>query len=183
MTDEKILKKVGKLLKLYGVSDEEKEKFILDLQDKKYDDQEEVEEVVEEKPTEEFKEEEKVEEVGEEEQPLVEEEPAEEPAQPVEEQQEEDLPVEQPEMEQPPVDQPQPELPTEQPQPVEQLDARFEEIKKTLEGFDARLKAFEDLAGKLAIPENTDIGLPANNEGANVGESSFDDFNRKRMGR
>ena len=43
--DERILKKVGKLLSLYGVTDEEKEKFLLDLEDKKYDDQEEVEEV------------------------------------------------------------------------------------------------------------------------------------------
>ena len=37
MKDEKILKKVGKLLSMYGVSDEEKEKFLLDLKDKKYD--------------------------------------------------------------------------------------------------------------------------------------------------
>ena len=60
--DERILKKVGKLLSLYGVTDEEKEKFLLDLEDKKYDDQEEVEEVseTEETPTEEVEETEEV---------------------------------------------------------------------------------------------------------------------------
>ena len=60
--DERILKKVGKLLSLYGVADKEKEKFLLDLEDKKYDDQEEVEEVseTEETPTEEVEETEEV---------------------------------------------------------------------------------------------------------------------------
>lgn len=46
MTDEKILKKIGKLLSLYGVEEEEKAKFLADVQDAKYDDEEE--EVVEE---------------------------------------------------------------------------------------------------------------------------------------
>lgn len=45
MTDERILKKIGKLLTLYGVEEEEKEKFLADVQDAKYDD--DVEEVVE----------------------------------------------------------------------------------------------------------------------------------------
>lgn len=49
MTDEKILKKIGKLLSLYGVEEEEKAKFLADVQDAKYDDDEEevAEEVVE----------------------------------------------------------------------------------------------------------------------------------------
>jgi hypothetical protein len=41
--DEKILKKVGKLLSIYGVSDEEKEKFLADVQDTKNDEEEPIE--------------------------------------------------------------------------------------------------------------------------------------------
>lgn len=48
MTDEKILKKIGKLLSLYGVDEEEKAKFLADVQDAKYDEEEVVEEVVKE---------------------------------------------------------------------------------------------------------------------------------------
>lgn len=44
MTDEKILKKIGKLLTLYGVDENEKEQFLADVQDAKYDD--DVEETV-----------------------------------------------------------------------------------------------------------------------------------------
>ena len=43
MTDEKILKKIGKLLKMYGASDEEAQKFLIDIEDTKYDDEEEAE--------------------------------------------------------------------------------------------------------------------------------------------
>ena len=62
MKDEKILKKVGKLLKIYGVDDKEIDKFVLDLQDKKYDDQDANEEVVEEQKPAEGEEVDKVEE-------------------------------------------------------------------------------------------------------------------------
>ena len=123
MKDERILKKVDKLLKLYGVEDDEREKFLLDLKDKKYDDQEELEEVDEtedetiEEPAE------KVEEpMGEDlsaDEGEVEEQPAEEPVgeedggeevgEEVEEQPQEELPAEQP------VEQPVEEQPVEQP--------------------------------------------------------------------
>ena len=195
MKEEKILKKVGKLLSLYGVSDEEKEKFLLDLKDKKYDDQEEIEETVDEEqeevveqPEEEVEEqpieeeqpveesdEEKVEdeevgeeEVGEEVAPVEEEQPL--PEQPQEEEQVEEVPQEQPQV--------------EQPNPVD--DGRFEELQKANEGLLARIEALEGIIEKMGIPlqNGEDIGLsPSNPAGESQVETEYDRFNRMRMGR
>lgn len=195
MNDERILKKVDKLLKLYGVVDEEREKFLLDLKDKKYDDQEEVEETVEEKeelPTEngEVEEQPAEEEVGEE--IANEDEVAEDGEEVVEEDKptddvEQPLP-EQPEVEQPPMEeQPTEENPMEQPmdQVVEQPQQPNEDVAKTIEGLMARIESLEDIVKKLGTPvEDENIGVaPQNPSGESFEESEFDRINRLRRGR
>ena len=184
MKDERILKKVDKLLKLYGVVDEEREKFLLDLKDKKYDDQEEIEEVSdnveEENPTEEVEETEQVEEGLSAEEGEVEEQPAEElgdeqveeeVSEVAEEQPQEELPID--EVEQP-MDQPM-----EQPQPAN------EDVNKTIEGLMARIESLEDIVKKLGTPiDEETVGVePRNPSGESLQESEMDRYNKLRMGR
>lgn len=169
--DERILKKVGKLLSLYGVTDEEKEKFLLDLEDKKYDDQEEVEEVseTEETPTEEVEETEEV----------VEETPTEEPVQEPVEETEEEQPAEEP------VEQPTEETPTEE-EPTESLPVAqdHEEVQKTIDGLVARIESLEDLVKKLGVKvEDDSFGEKPNNQSAeSYQENEFDRYNKLRRG-
>ncbi len=169
--DERILKKVGKLLSLYGVTDEEKEKFLLDLEDKKYDDQEEVEEVseTEETPTEEVEETEEV----------VDETPTEEPVQEPVEETEEEQPVEEP------VEQPTEETPTEE-EPTESLPVAqdHEEVQKTIDGLVARIESLEDLVKKLGVKvEDDSFGEKPNNQSAeSYQENEFDRYNKLRRG-
>lgn len=170
MNDERILKKVGKLLSMYGVNEEEKNKFLLDLKDKKYDDQEEVEEVAEDEQVNEEKvieepTEEKVEDVKEEKVDDVEE----QPEQPVEE------PVE---------EQPMEEQPVEQVEPQVDYDAKFKEYEDTINGLVARIESLEDVVKKLGVSEPEEgFGEKPENEGASsLKESSFDTYNRKRIG-
>ena len=169
--DERILKKVGKLLSLYGVADKEKEKFLLDLEDKKYDDQEEVEEVseTEETPTEEVEETEEV----------VDETPTEEPVQePVEETEEETE-------EEQPVEQPTEETPTEE-EPTESLPVAqdHEEVQKTIDGLVARIESLEDLVKKLGVKvEDDSFGEKPNNQSTeSYQENEFDRYNKLRRG-
>ena len=183
--DERILKKVGKLLKLYGVTDEEKEKFLADLQDKKYDDQDDLNEPEEVEETEEVEEENPTEAVGEEE---VEEqevsEDAEEPAEPepTEEPVEEPLPEEPMAEEQPPVEENPMEQPMEQPQTAN--DPRVEEMSKTIEGLLDRISSLEDIVKKLGTPVEENIGVePHNPSGESLQESELDRYNKLRMGR
>ena len=165
--DERILKKVGKLLSLYGVTDKEKEKFLLDLEDKKYDDQEEVEEVseTEETPTEEVEETEEV----------VDETPTEEPVEETEEEQ----PVEEP------VEQPTEETPTEE-EPTESLPVAqdHEEVQKTINGLVARIESLEDLVKKLGVKvEDDSFGERPNNQSTeSYQENEFDRYNKLRRG-
>ena len=169
--DERILKKVGKLLSLYGVADKEKEKFLLDLEDKKYDDQEEVEEVseTEETPTEEVEETEEV----------VDETPTEEPVQEPVEETEEEQPVEEP------VEQPTEETPTEE-EPTESLPVAqdHEEVQKTIDGLVARIESLEDLVKKLGVKvEDDSFGEKPNNQSAeSYQENEFDRYNKLRRG-
>ena len=169
--DERILKKVGKLLSLYGVADKEKEKFLLDLEDKKYDDQEEVEEVseTEETPTEEVEETEEV----------VEETPTEEPVQEPVEETEEEQPVEEP------VEQPTEETPTEE-EPTESLPVAqdHEEVQKTIDGLVARIESLEDLVKKLGVKvEDDSFGEKPNNQSTeSYQENEFDRYNKLRRG-
>ena len=169
--DERILKKVGKLLSLYGVADKEKEKFLLDLQDKKYDDQEEVEEVseTEETPTEEVEETEEV----------VDETPIEEPVQEPVEETEEEQPVEEP------VEQPTEETPTEE-EPTESLPVAqdHEEVQKTIDGLVARIESLEDLVKKLGVKvEDDSFGEKPNNQSTeSYQENEFDRYNKLRRG-
>lgn len=169
--DERILKKVGKLLSLYGVTDEEKEKFLLDLEDKKYDDQEEVEEIseTEETPTEEVEETEEV----------VDETPTEEPVQEPVEETEEEQPVEEP------VEQPTEETPTEE-EPTESLPVvqDHEEVQKTIDGLVARIESLEDLVKKLGVKvEDDSFGERPNNQSTeSYQENEFDRYNKLRRG-
>lgn len=169
--DERILKKVGKLLSLYGVTDEEKEKFLLDLEDKKYDDQEEVEEVseTEETPTEEVEETEEV----------VDETPTEEPVEEPVEETEEEQPVEEP------VEQPTEETPTEE-EPTESLPVAqdHEEVQKTINGLVARIESLEDLVKKLGVKvEDDSFGERPNNQSTeSYQENEFDRYNKLRRG-
>ena len=169
--DERILKKVGQLLSLYGVTDEEKEKFLLDLEDKKYDDQEEVEEVseTEETPTEEVEETEEV----------VDETPTEEPVQEPVEETEEEQPVEEP------VEQPTEETPTEE-EPTESLPVAqdHEEVQKTIDGLVARIESLEDLVKKLGVKvEDDSFGERPNNQSTeSYQENEFDRYNKLRRG-
>ena len=169
--DERILKKVGKLLSLYGVADKEKEKFLLDLEDKKYDDQEEVEEVseTEETPTEEVEETEEV----------VEETPTEEPVQEPVEETEEEQPVEES------VEQPTEETPTEE-EPTESLPVAqdHEEVQKTIDGLVARIESLEDLVKKLGVKvEDDSFGEKPNNQSTeSYQENEFDRYNKLRRG-
>lgn len=165
--DERILKKVGKLLSLYGVTDEEKEKFLLDLEDKKYDDQEEVEEVseTEETPTEEVEETEEV----------VDETPTEEPVEETEEEQPAEEPVEQPTEETPTEEEPTESLPVAQ---------DHEEVQKTIDGLVARIESLEDLVKKLGVKvEDDSFGEKPNNQSAeSYQENEFDRYNKLRRG-
>lgn len=197
MKEEKILKKVDKLLKLYGVEDGEREKFLIDLKDKKYDDQEEIEEVAEgeeeiEEPieSEEPVEEESTENLEEEpSEPVGEEEPVEEVGEDAEEPVGEELPVEdveEPLPEQPMEEQPQPvEQPVEQPmmdQP--QQPDQSEDMQKTIDGLQARIDALEELVKKLGTPVEETVGVePRNPSGESLQESEFDRINRLRRGR
>ena len=173
--DERILKKVGKLLSLYGVADKEKEKFLLDLEDKKYDDQEEVEEVSETKetPTEEVEETEEV--VDE----TPTEEPVQEPVEETEEETEEEQPVEEP------VEQPTEETPTEE-EPTESLPVAqdHEEVQKTINGLVARIESLEDLVKKLGVKvEDDSFGEKPNNQSTeSYQENEFDRYNKLRRG-
>ena len=169
--DERILKKVGKLLSLYGVADKEKEKFLLDLEDKKYDDQEEVEEVseTEETPTEEVEETEEV--VDE----TPTEEPVEEPVEETEEETEEEQPVEQPTEETPTEEEPTESLPVAQ---------DHEEVQKTIDGLVARIESLEDLVKKLGVKvEDDSFGEKPNNQSTeSYQENEFDRYNKLRRG-
>lgn len=193
--DEKILKKIGKLLTIYGVNDEEKQKFLADVQDTKYDDQEELEsgeeKPVEESPTEESLGEEKpVEEQSMEEKP-AEEQPQEEVAseEKVEENSAEETVEEQPqeevanESEKPVEEQPTEELAEEE--TVFDPQAKIEEQQKTIDGLVARISSLEDIVSKLSVSAEEDKTIGASSSGNPVEEGSndaFDEINRKRVG-
>lgn len=199
--DERIKKKLGKLLTKWSVPDAEKVEFLKELEEEiaKPDEEEDLEGVAEE--TEQVEEESPNEEVGEEE---VEEqevsEDAEEPAEPepTEEPVEEPLPEEpvaeeqpnaeeQPGEELPPVEQPPvEENPMEQPvaQPQTANDPRVEEMSKTIEGLTDRIASLEDIVKKLGTPVEENIGVePHNPSGESLQESELDRYNKLRMGR
>ena len=165
--DERILAKVGKLLLKYGVSEEEKSKFLIDLQDTKEDEVEEPENGVEpenepdpegESKPEDIKktEPEEVAETGEE--------SGEEKKVEGEESQEE--------VEEPP-------------------HYETDEVKKTIEGLTARLEAqdkilldLQEVVAKLGVQKEEGFGAsPENPSGGSAEQSEFDRINRARLGR
>ena len=194
--DERILRKVGKLLALYGVNPEEKEKFLKDLQDKKYDEEEaepgeeenleteEKEEVkVEEEPGE-TKPETEVEEV--EEEKVAEKEPAEE-GEKVEGEQEELTEETKVEGEEEQVEQPGGEEEKVEEEVVNEFDYKsgYDELKKSNEGLSARVKALEEIVAELGVEKEEDKTIGANPAGNAIDEtynSAFDEINRKRVG-
>lgn len=210
MTDEKILKKIGKLLTMYGASDDEKQKFLTDLEDAKYDDEEEEtdesskensgeteqetsqeqEELGEETETEETEEVEQGEDDNQEELETESEETVEESSEELptenesEESQEQSLVENQEQL----GEEQQQELPpVEQEQPSEQtFDAQssIEELKKSIDGLAARFQTIEDTLAKLGTPvENEQIGVsPAGNPIDQSQDTTFDEINRKRIG-
>ena len=192
MTDERILKKVGKLLELYGVSPEEKDKFLTDLQDKKYDEEEEKETEVpnEEQVDETEKEEVEVKENENPEEVVESEESVEEEVKPEGEEVETET---EEKVEEQPLEE-TPELPQEenvggeeeQPEEEEAYDynAEIEELRKSNEGLSARLQTLEDIVAKLGVEEK-DQTMGASPNGNPVDEqynSAFDEINRKRVG-
>lgn len=197
--DERIKKKLGKLLTKWSVPDAEKVEFLKELEEEiaKPDEEEDLEGVAEE--TEEVKEESPNEEVGKEEVSEEVSEDAEEPAEtePTEEPVEEPLPEEpvaeepvaeeQPGEELPPVEQPPvEENPMEQPvaQPQTANDPRVEEMSKTIEGLTDRIASLEDIVKKLGTPVEENIGVePHNPSGESLQESELDRYNKLRMGR
>lgn len=193
--DEKILKKIGKLLTLYGVEDQEKENFLIDLQDKKYDDpddEEEIENKEEEKVDENSAEVETETEVEEKAEPTKDENQGgeEQPETEVEEEQEveekEEVPGEEErveekvenEIEEPQLEEPQPEQPTEE----FDYQAKFEEQQKSIDGLLARLSTLEEIVSKLGVEEKPVGASPEGNPIEESNESTFDEINRKRVG-
>lgn len=175
MKDEKILKKVAKLLKLYGVEEEEKiNGFLDDLKEMK--DDEEVKEEGEklEEPTEN---EEATEEITETEE--VEENPA-EPEQPQEEvaKESEETEVEE-------------EKPAEEEGETEttatddyDYKEKYEEVVKTLETLSSRLESLENVVSKLGVPQDETLGASPNSTPVDEQPNdSFNNFVSKRIGK
>lgn len=185
---ERILKKVGKLLSAYGVTEEEKAKFLADLEDGEADDQEELnesEEVSEGKeedsmpeettPSEETPIEEETSSTDEEmpegegesdtqipsesETPNVEETPSEE-GEPVAEETE-TIPSEEQEVVED--GQPTTEQPVAEPEPQVDWQGKYEEVQKALEGVTTRLNALTDALTKagvfIATPTDNPVGI------------------------
>lgn len=170
--DERILAKVGKLLLKYGVSEDEKEKFIMDLSDTKADDQDEIEEVVEPKEGEEPKTEEPMSEQPEPEKVEGEEEVKEEK-------------VEEPKPQEEVVDKQKEEVAEEGEKPVEEQPVtNTEEVNKSIEGLQARIDTLEKIIEKLGQPVEEEVGLsPDQTSGNPPTQSYFDEINKRRIGR
>jgi len=197
--EEKLLKKLDKILKAFGVEDEEDRKSFLEaVQDKKYDEEEIVEENNEkvEEPTEPIETEEKVEEKEEVEEPTEnlsnneepekeeiveeekvetetpnEEEVAEEGEEVVEEEVQPELPFEEEQ-----VDQPQ------EVDAVETLKGQLEEMKKSNEGLVARLEQLENIISKLGVPTEEQFGESPMSQKGLEDNSDMAEINRKRLG-
>lgn len=190
MKDEKILKKIDKLLRMYGVeSEEERKSFLNDVQDSKYDEQEIVDEndkEMEEAPVE-----------GEETTT-----PEENPTEPVETSEEPEetaepteTPVEEESMgEETPMEEEAPVEETAESQPMEQpVETNQEDVQNTIDGLTARLSAAEDtiktlsdIVAKLGVPQEEESGFgtsPTNESTASEPESSFKDYVKLRKGR
>lgn len=158
MNDEKVLKKIDKLLKIYGVDDEStRMAFLKDV--KEYRDDEDEEETpteetpVEEKPTEEVEE------------PSQEETPAEEEGvKPVEEAPEE--------------------APAEGTDKSEELQKTFDGLTARIQSLEETVSKLTGLVEKLGVPEDKEAGLSPNQEGEVKGEMSyFDRINKLRTGK
>lgn len=177
MKDEKILKKIGKLLTMYGVKDEEKEKFLADMQDAKYDDQDEIEEITEQEEPK-VEEEVKTDGAGEEvetEEPKPETPVETEKSTPTDEEskveeeapKEDEVPTEQepPIEETPTEEEPKAEEPVEpvDEQPVEEpkMDVgKVEELEKALEGLNAKFGALMEALQASGVLVNVEPTQP-----------------------
>ena len=187
--DERIKKKLGKLLTRWSVTDEEKVEFLKELEEEiaKPDEEEdlesvteETEEIEEESPNEEVGEEEVSEELGEDAEEPAELEPTEPVGEPIEEpvaEEPSEVPFEEQPMEQPAMDQPME-------QPLQDNSNEVAELKTTIDGLLDRISSLEDLVKKLGTPVEENIGVePHNPSGESMQESELDRINRLRMGR
>lgn len=183
---EKLLRKIDKLLARYGVEDEEARKnFLEDLskyngeEEEKVDEEtsQETEKVEDEKvETEEVKTE--TEEKVEEEKPIEEE--AQETETEIKEEETQEQPKEEVEAEQ--VEEKQEEAATETEKVVDDFSSKFEEYSKTLEALSSRIASMEDIVAKLGVPESP-VGLEPNAQAKVQGENdAFDYFVHKRIG-
>lgn len=187
---EKLLKKIDKLLARYGVEDEEARKnFLEDLS--KYNGEEE-EKVDEETSQETEKVEDEKVETKEEQAETETEEKVEEEAKPTEEgtkeveteEVKEEETQEQPkvEVEAEQVEEKQEEAATETEKVVDDFSSKFEEYSKTLEALSSRIASMEDIVAKLGVPESP-VGLEPNAQAKVQGDNdAFDYFVKKRIG-
>lgn len=172
---DKIRAKIGKLLTAYGVTDEEKENFLTDL-----DNTEDEEEVVDEpNGNDEIPNEEPVDS----EPPVPNEEPVaesdEEPEPEAMGEENEVPPTDEVPQEQPPMEEPQP--PVNEPTD-EQVDykAKYEEVQKALDGMSARFDSLEEALRKVGVLEapaqENPVGVPSQEpaSGGNFEESQDD---------
>lgn len=205
MKDEKILKKINKLLSSYGVDDDKlREEFLADLVAMKDKDEEVVEEkdtstetekvetpkenetpVEENKEVEETTEVENKEEVETAEEPKVEEEETEKVEEDTSNESEDNSKVEEQETETKEDEAiVKPSELNEQPKEEYQIDygAKIDEQNKTIEALVARLTSLEDIISKLGV-EQKPVGLAPESQANMQGENdAFNYFTKKRLG-
>lgn len=203
--EERYLKKIGKLLTLYGVSEKEKSNFLADIQDAKYDDPDDEEEKVKTEETSTEQEttadgEEKVEneeKVETETKSGDEEESTKTESEEVKSQEGEEETKTTGEEETTESDQEvPPTLEGEENQEQEgseeetiefNPESEIKELKKANEGLSARLSALEEIVKEFGVEETDEedqtIGAsPSGNAIDETQESAFDRINRKRIG-
>lgn len=163
MNKDKILRKIGKLLSLYGVDETEKQNFLLDLQDAKYDDEEDEETVEVETETETEAETETETETPVEEESL-------------ETETETELPVDEPIVE-------EEEKEVEADHTVD-WEGQYNELKETCDSLSARLETLEGIVSKLGVEkeETTQFGVEPQSEGSkDEAADYFEYLNKKRV--
>ena len=202
--DEKLLKKIDRLLKLYGVEDEEqRKKFLTDVEDAKYDEEEHDENSSEEQKTEQVgtEQQEEAEETqettteteseeessGEEQETESEETSNDEESSEggeTEESKSEETETGSTETTEEQETKSEEETKEEGKQADFDIEAKFEEFQKAIDGLSSRFKSIEDIVAKLGTPiEEKPIGeSPAGNPVDESQDTTFDEINRKRIG-
>lgn len=185
---EKLLKKIDKLLARYGVEDEEARKnFLDDLSKYNGEEEEKVDEEtsqetekVEEEKVETEEEQTKADEKSEEETKPIEEETKETETEEVKKEETQEQP--QVEEEVKVAEESEEKTETETEKVVDDFSGKFEEYSKTLEALSSRIASIEDIVAKLGVPESP-VGVEPNAQAKVQGENdAFDYFVQKRIG-